>query len=160
MPVPMDRKGTGLDALATTPLEAVRLLRREPLLLTAVAGSVVLALILILGPEDGRLPVAVVAGLLLAFGVLWALLRRGERRASAHSAPSNRLRWGRRATLTDSDVAAKGDNEVSMGAGATVTGVRFTAGGLPEPREAVAAELTTTSGVPGKPRRHAKRARG
>lgn len=112
------RQDGSWDALITTPLEVVKRLAGEPVLLIGMGGSVILALIAIFGPDGGQVYAWLVAGLILVLTVIWAILpssrTRGRRRGTDQAQErlrGNRARLGARSRIDRLEMTATGGGD-------------------------------------------------
>ncbi len=113
----------GWGALVAAPMEVIRLLRGEPILLIGMGAAVLLTLMALFGPDGTQLYALTIAALVVVLVVIRAITMRRERSASPGSGVEISARRGSRiAKIWNRDGKAGGIRIKSSGS--SVTDVR------------------------------------
>jgi hypothetical protein len=80
------------QSLLSTPAAVVRYLRKEPLLLAGMGAAVLIAIVAVFAPGGGAVFAYVIAGVVFAACVLWAVNGALRQRAEARAAERDRPR--------------------------------------------------------------------
>ncbi|MFK3981426.1 hypothetical protein ACI2K4_13740 [Micromonospora sp. NPDC050397] len=140
--------GPGWARLIAAPAEVVRQLKGQYLLLVAMGSAVLLVLIGFVIPSAGQFYAWLLAGLVFALSLLWALtLRRREPTTTQKTASGNFIET-RRLRARNVKMTASNTNSIKSRGGAVIEGLTMSSGSqvptepttLPAPSETDAGE--------------------
>lgn len=120
--------------LLQAPLEVIKRLKDEPLLLIGMGATVVLAIIAMFAPERGRFYAWLLTGLVLILSLLRTIALESRKRRSRSESPpgsSTNLKLGHQSKITDTRISTRGSRartSIESGRRTTIQGVSINTG--------------------------------
>ena len=122
-----DAPRSALTSLAAVPLEVVRLLKGDKLLLTAMGAASIVAVVAIVVPEDGWRYALVIAALVVVLVVVRAIGEWRRDDGDDGDGPSNTIS-GRNIRMRNGSLRSEGRNRLSAAKDVDLDGVSIQAG--------------------------------